>query len=164
MNAVTANEEATIAAGPLRSQQSVEPLSDYTVVRARREFANQSTVGFMVTGVGRQLDAFTSFLPRQAFTGGVDWDWRLNSRYAIQGYWVGSDISGTAAAIQGLQESTVHSFQRPDADHVEEDVTRTSLTGDGPVEITNRKNEEIQPDFIADNLFAAVEKILKEHS
>src|SRR4029079_332034 len=64
-----------------------------------------------------------------AFTAGADWDVRLKKRYAVQGYWAGSSVRGTEAAIQALQESTVHSFQRPDADHVEEDPTRTSLSG-----------------------------------
>src|SRR6266568_1022736 len=40
LNAVTADEQATVANGPLRSQQSDEPMADYSVVRARREFAN----------------------------------------------------------------------------------------------------------------------------
>ena len=122
LNAVTADESATIATGPLRTTQVVEPLSNYTVVRARREFANQSTIGFMTTATARRLDEFTAFLPGQAFTGGVDWDWRLKTRYAIQGYWAGSSVRGSTAAITELQESTVHSFQRPDADHLEEDV------------------------------------------
>ena len=129
MNAVTANEEATIAEGALRTRQSVEPLTNYTVVRSRREFANQSTLGFMVTATARRLDAFTGFLPNQAFTGGVDWDWRLTRRYAVTGYWAGSSVQGNQQAMQQLQESTVHSFQRPDADHVELDTTRTSLNG-----------------------------------
>ena len=129
LNATTADESATIASDALRSTQLVEPLSNFTVVRARREFANQSTIGFMTTATARRLDEFTSFLPGQAFSGGVDWDWRLTQRYAVQGYWAGSSVQGSPAAIQELQESTVHSFQRPDADHVEEDPTRTSLNG-----------------------------------
>ena len=131
LNALTADEQATIASGALRTRQSVEPLSSFTVVRARREFANQSTLGFIATGTTRNLNAFTKFLPAQAFTGGVDWDVRLKKRYAVQGHWVGSSVRGSETAIQGLQESTVHSFQRPDAEHVEADFTRTSLNGNG---------------------------------
>jgi hypothetical protein len=121
--------QVTIATGPIRTTQSVEPLANYTVVRARREFANQSALGFMVTGAGRKANAATDFLPSQAYTGGMDWDLRLKKRYAIQGYWAGSSVHGRQAAIQQLQESTVHSFQRPDADYVEEDLSRTSLSG-----------------------------------
>jgi hypothetical protein len=131
MNATTADEEATVASGALVTRQSVEPLSNYSVVRARREFANQSTVGFLLTGTKRQLNAFTDFLPGEAFTGGLDWDLRMKKSYAIQGYWVGSSVRGSRLAIQQLQESTVHSFQRPDAGYVDEDLSRTSLSGDG---------------------------------
>jgi hypothetical protein len=131
MNAVTADEEATIADGPLRTRQSVEPLTNFTVVRSRREFANQSTIGFMATATTRRVNTFTNFLPDQAFTGGIDWDVRFKKRYAIQGHWVGSSVRGSELAIQQLQESTVHSFQRPDAGHVDLDPTRTSLTGSG---------------------------------
>ena len=130
LNATTADEEAIVATGTLRTRQSVEPLSNFSVVRARREFADQSTVGFMATGTVRRLNSFTDFLPSSAFTGGVDWDWRIKKRYAVTGYWAGSSVQGNEAAIQLLQESTVHSFQRPDADHVELDPTSTSLRGD----------------------------------
>jgi len=129
LNAVTADEEAVVVNGPLRTRELVEPLTNYSVVRARREFSNQSTVGFMTTATVRRLNSFTNFLPDQSFTGGVDWDWRLKKRYAIQGYWAGSSVHGSTEAIQQLQESTVHSFQRPDADHVDDDPTRTLLNG-----------------------------------
>ena len=129
LNAVTADEQAIVASGTLRTRQSVEPLSNFAVMRTRREFANQSSLGFMATATIRRLNQFTEFLPEQAFTGGVDWDLRLRKRYALQGYWAGSSVQGSELAIQQLQESTVHSFQRPDATHVEEDITRTSLSG-----------------------------------
>ena len=138
MNAVTADEQATIANGALRTRQSVEPLSNFSVVRTRREFANQSTVGFMATATTRRLSAFTNFLPEQAFTGGVDWDLRFKKRYAVQGYWAGSSVRGSEEAILQLQDSTVHSFQRPDATHVEQDVTRTSLAGSGGLIALNK--------------------------
>jgi hypothetical protein len=131
LNAITSDEDALIANGVTRTRQTIEPLSGYTVARARREFADQSALGFMVTATNRNLDDDTRFLPGQAYTGGIDWDWRLKTRYAIQGYVVGSSVRGEPEAITELQESNVHSFQRPDANHVELDPTRTSLNGYG---------------------------------
>jgi hypothetical protein len=129
MSALTADEQAVIATGADRSRQTVEPFTGYSVVRARREFKNQSALGFITTATNRQLDAFTRFLPSQAYTGGVDWDWRLDSKYSITGFAAGSNVRGDPEAIAGLQESNVHSYQRPDAAHVELDPTRTSLAG-----------------------------------
>lgn len=129
LNALTADEKATVAIGSTQSVQSVEPFSSYSVVRARRDFADQSAVGFMMTATNRSLTSTTAFLADQAYAGGVDWDWRLKKRYALTGYWAGSTIHGTPDAITELEESTVHSFQRPDADYVEADPTATSLNG-----------------------------------
>ena len=129
LNAVTADEDAVIAHGTSRSRQTVEPLTGYSVVRARREFASQSSVGLIMTAVNRQRDEFTRFLPGQAYTGGVDWDWRVGRRYAVQGFFAGSNVRGDAGAIDALQQSNVHSYQRPDSDHLELDPSRTALGG-----------------------------------
>jgi hypothetical protein len=129
LNAVTSDEDALIARGTERTRQTVEPLSSYSVLRARREFANQSSLGFMMTGTNRNLDQSTRFLPGQAYTGGMDWDWRLSRRYAVQGYVAGSSVRGDAAAIDELQRSNVHSYHRPDAAYLDYDPARTSLNG-----------------------------------
>jgi Domain of unknown function (DUF5916)/Carbohydrate family 9 binding domain-like len=129
LNAVTAGEIAVITDGVRRTTQSVEPFSSYSVVRAKREFANQSSLGFITTATNRSLDDATRFLPGQAYTGGMDWDWRVAKRYAVQGYWAASSVRGDREAIQDLQESNVHSFQRPDSAQLEVDPTRTSLNG-----------------------------------
>jgi Domain of unknown function (DUF5916)/Carbohydrate family 9 binding domain-like len=133
LNALTAEEDAQIAAGPLRSTSPIEPFASYTVGRARKEFANQSALGFMMTATNRDLGDDVSplrLLSNSAYAGGVDWDWRLSkNRYAVAGYWAGSTLRGSEAAIARLQENNVHSYQRPDADHVEFDPTRTSLAG-----------------------------------
>ena len=70
-----------------------------------------------------------SFLPESAVTGGIDYDWRIGKRWGLNGYWSGSNVSGSAEAISLLQQSNVHSFQRPDAEHVELDPLATSLRG-----------------------------------
>jgi hypothetical protein len=131
LNAVTSDEDAVIANGTVQTRQTIEPLTNYAVVRARREFANQSALGFMTTLTNRSLDAATRFLPGGAYTGGVDTDWRLSPKYAIRGYLAGSTIHGDAQAIDELQRNNVHSFQRPDSDTLTYDPTRTSMNGYG---------------------------------
>jgi Domain of unknown function (DUF5916)/Carbohydrate family 9 binding domain-like len=133
LNALTSEENAVVAVGPLRSTSPIEPFASYTVGRARKEFANQSSIGLMMTATNRNVGDELSpmrVLAGSAYAGGVDWDWRMRSnRYALAGFWAGSTIHGTEAAIARLQENNVHSFQRPDADHVEFDPTRTTLDG-----------------------------------
>jgi len=131
LTAVTAREDAEIAAtGSLdRRDFTVEPLTGYTVLRARKEFSNQSSLGFMTTSTNRQNETATSFLANNAYAGGVDYDWRLSQKYSISGFWSASRVEGTAQAITRLQENTVHSFQRPDADYVETDFGATALSG-----------------------------------
>jgi hypothetical protein len=130
LSAVTAEEKATIGGlGSSLRTESIEPLSGYSVVRARREFSNQSNVGFMMTSTNRRLADSLTFLPEDAYTGGVDYDLRLSRRFNISGFWAGSRVEGTAAAMTRLQKSTVHAFQRPDAEHVELDASATSLLG-----------------------------------
>jgi hypothetical protein len=132
LNAVTAEENAVVADGALRSTSPVEPFTSYSVLRARKEFANQSAIGWMLTSTNRDVGGAGNplrILPDTAVTGGVDFDWRVFSKYAVTGYWAGSTLHGDPEAISDIQESTVHSFQRPDAGHVEFDPGRTSLGG-----------------------------------
>ncbi len=131
LNAVTSDEDAVILNGAVRTRQTVEPLTSYSVARARREFTNQSSLGFMVTSTNRNLDADTRFLPGQAYTGGMDVDWRLGPKYAVKGFLAGSSVHGEAAAIDALQRGNVHSFQRPDSESLTYDPSRTALNGYG---------------------------------
>ena len=72
----------------------------------------------------------SGFLPSTATTGGVNWDWRLKDpRYSVTGYWAGSTVRGSAEAIDALQQSPVHYFQRPDAGYLDYDPARTSMSG-----------------------------------
>jgi Domain of unknown function (DUF5916)/Carbohydrate family 9 binding domain-like len=127
--ATTDEEIAHIATGPARRTQVVEPRAFYSVSRARREFSDQSSLGFILTTTNRQLNPDVSFLPDSAVTGGIDYNWRIGKRWGLNGYWSGSDVSGSAEAITLLQTNNVHSFQRPDADHIEVDPLATSLRG-----------------------------------
>jgi hypothetical protein len=131
LTALTAREDAEIASSASLNTRdyTVEPMTSYTVLRARKEFTNQSSLGFMTTATNRQNDAATSFLSDNAYAGGIDYDWRLSPMYSVSGYLAASHIAGTPEAITRLQENTVHGYQRPDADYVAVDTGATSLSG-----------------------------------
>jgi len=129
MTAITEPEYATVLDGAVRTRPAVEPLTAYSIGRVRREFKNQSSLGFIVTSVNRQTVDALNFLPSSATTGGVDWDLRVESRYSVTGFLSGSSVRGDAAAITDVQENSRHYFQRPDATTFEVDETATSLNG-----------------------------------
>ena len=129
MQAVTQAQAARVDNGGLLSTQPVEPLSSYTIGRVRREFANQSSIGLMLTSVNRPVSDGLNFLPKHATAFGTDWDLRFTKRYSISGYLVGSDVYGDPAAIENLQQDSLHYFQRPDMTSARFDPSRTSLSG-----------------------------------
>lgn len=129
LSAVTQEEQATIANGLSSRRQTIEPLTSFNVLRARREFANNSNLGVMLTTTRRQPTAETSFLADNSLVGGVDYDWRLGRRFAVTGYVAGSRVAGGAEAIARLQTNAVHNFQRPDGAYLTFDDTATTLSG-----------------------------------
>lgn len=112
-----------------RGRAVVEPLTQYTMGRLQKDFRNgESFVGAVATSVMRDDNAST--LRRSAFVGGVDFRHHFLGRsYRLGGSLLGSNVRGTREAITETQRHSVHYFQRPDADHLQLDSTRTSLGG-----------------------------------
>ena len=130
LDAVTGEEQAQLALGSDRWAHTVEPLTNFTVLQAKREWQNQSSLGFAFTNTARRLNQDVSFLPSSATTGGVNWDWRMKDpRFAVTGYWAGSSVRGSPEAIDEVQQSAVHYYQRPDAGYLDYDPAKTSLNG-----------------------------------
>ncbi len=77
----------------------------------------------------RDLDADDDLdlsMNREAYAGMIDWNLRLDGgTYELKGLAAGSYISGRPEAIRRVQEFSAHYFQRPDADYVDYDTTRT---------------------------------------
>jgi len=112
----------------------VAPPAGYGVARVQQEFgASRSVVGVTLTTVQRDLGGDPLLLGRyirKAYSGGTDWVLRWDrGAYELRGYLGFSALSGDAAAIDRVQRSGVHFFQRPDADYVHYNPNRTSLTG-----------------------------------
>ena len=109
--AATQEETARIAMLSGRRTEVVEPATFYSVTRARREFADQSSLGFMLTTTNRRMVDSVSFLPDAATTGGLDYDWRVRQRWSVNGFWAGSTVQGTPRAITQLQRSNRRGLQ-----------------------------------------------------
>ena len=132
LDAVTNAEKATIQTGKRRYSETVEPLTNYAVIRGQKDYRQGRTaVGVILTHVYRNLpNKNFYFLNTQATTGGFDVSHRWGKdTYALQFSLYGSAISGHTEALQRVQLSSAHYFQRPDARHVHYDPNRTSLTG-----------------------------------
>jgi hypothetical protein len=145
LSAVTGREHARFAAGPRRWQQEVEPLTHYGVYRAQRELGGgRHGLGFIGTVTARSLEEpqLRDELSSSALGLGFDgWATLDKGRVWVVSGWGGlSRIGGTAERIRNLQQSSVHYFQRPDADYLGVDSNRTSLSGyAGRVSINKQK-------------------------
>ncbi|HWP82970.1 MAG TPA: DUF5916 domain-containing protein [Bacteroidota bacterium] len=111
LEAVTAEETATVVDSlGNRRRQVVEPLTNYSLLRVRKDVFENSNAGFMLTSVNRD-----GRLP--AMTSGVDWNLRfLQSMYRIDGFVAGSRtvnsvgerISGSAGKLAFSKDGGPH--------------------------------------------------------
>ncbi|NND16503.1 MAG: carbohydrate binding family 9 domain-containing protein [Eudoraea sp.] len=131
LESLTGKMNAEIDNNGERREEIVEPMTNYAVVRAQKDFNERNTfVGGMLTSTNRKIEGDLDFLHTSAFTGGVDFRhmWK-NRNYFIEGNIIASHVTGSEEAITATQQTLTHLFQRTDAGHVEVDPNRTSLTG-----------------------------------
>jgi uncharacterized protein DUF5916 len=134
LNAVTSREHARFSLGTSHWRQEVEPLTYYGVYRAQRELGGgRHGLGFIGTLTARSFDepGLRNELSTSATSFGID-GWATLDRggvWVVSGWGGLSRVSGTAERVQALQESSVHYFQRPDAEYLGVDSTATALTG-----------------------------------
>jgi hypothetical protein len=137
LEAITDKEEATVEMpGGRRLGVAVEPMTNYTVARAQKDFnGGRTTLGGIVTNVTRDLKGGDfDGLMKTAVTGGLDFSHRWHdNEYYLSGRILGSRLEGSEEAIAAAQKSSARYFQRPDADYVQFDSTRTSMSGYGTV-------------------------------
>ena len=133
MEALTSREYADVINWEGEStKQTVEPFTNYFLVRAEKEFREgRSTFGLIFTAVNRNIkEENLDFLRKSAYSGGFGFRHRwARDTYEVSGSLLGSHIRGSQEAILEAQESSARYFQRPDAPHLEVDPTRTSLSG-----------------------------------
>jgi hypothetical protein len=134
MDAFTQRETGKyLTVGGRKSSVPVEPATNYAVSTVRRSFhESQTNIGATLTATTRLLgdSGLASYLHRQALVSGLDFThtWAKRS-WVMSGLVAGSNVSGTARALTGTQRSSVHNYQRPDADYLGVDSSRTNLAG-----------------------------------
>lgn len=134
LDAITAKETAQIDLQGERQQEAVEPLSNYFVARLQQDYNGGNTsIGGMFTATHRNLSQeHLKFLNRSAYSGGLDFrhQWQ-DKTYYLDVRTSFSHIRGDEEAITAAQEASQRYYQRPDADYVHLDTSRTSLSGHG---------------------------------
>lgn len=132
LDALTAAEHARFVNGATFGRQQVEPMTNYFISRGTKEIGDKSRVGFMLTSVNRRVPDELSYLRDSAVSGGVDgYTSFVKKSWILEGSLVGSEIKGSAQSIAIAQTSSSRYYQRPDAENVHFDPTRTSLEGWG---------------------------------
>jgi hypothetical protein len=134
VEALTARERAPfVSTEGEPGSATVEPLTNYLVVRAEKNLRRGETqVGGILTAVNRDLadEGLATSLRSAAYTGGLDFRHEfLNRSWEVNGYAAYSRIAGSPEAIVRAQRSSARYYQRPDADYLTLDSTRTSLGG-----------------------------------
>ncbi len=135
IQSLTANEYAKIDDGEGNGGKiAVEPMTNYTIARIQKDY-NQgaTTFGGMITSTNRFIrDENLDFLSRNAYTGGLDLlhQWK-DKKYFIDARMVGSYVKGSTESMMVLQESSARYYQRPGAEYLDYDTTRTQLGGYG---------------------------------
>lgn len=134
VNSMTARENASVLSETQTSKIAVEPFTNYFVGRVKQDFNQGSTtIGGMLTSTVRTInDEHLDFLPGNSTVAGIDVEhnW-LNRKYFINYKNFYSIVNGSETAISRLQRSSVHLYQREDADHLSYDNQLTAMQGQG---------------------------------
>jgi hypothetical protein len=109
-------------------------LTNYIVARVQKDFNQSNTMlGGIFTSTNRFIkENYLESLNREAYTGGFDLlhFWK-EKEYYIDAKFTGSLVKGETEAIKELQTASARYYQRPDADYLNFDTTRTQLSGFG---------------------------------
>ncbi|MBN2638808.1 MAG: carbohydrate binding family 9 domain-containing protein [Bacteroidales bacterium] len=133
MESLTSKEVATIDSLGKQWKQPVEPLTNYFNARVQKDMRGGNTIlGGMITATNRIIhDSTLLFLPKSAYTGGLDFQnyWKKRTLH-FAATLIGSNVSGTKESITDLQEAPQRYYQRIRAPrHVDSTLTMLSGTG-----------------------------------
>lgn len=149
LHALTGREMADIDLGGARQAVEVEPRTYYGVARAQREMNDgRHALGFIATYAKRDFGdpRLEDEINGSSVALGLD-GWTFldqDKKWVITGWAGASRVAGTRARLLDLQQSSLHYYQRPDADYITLDSSRTSLAGYGGRVALNKQKGDWQ--------------------
>ena len=149
LDAVTSRETALAFGGShsIDGRVPVEPATNYMVSRMSKDYGN-SRIGFLLETVNRSVPNELSFLRRDAYVFGIDGYTKFRKNAWLLEWQTGmTRVDGTAEAIADTQTSAAHYYNRPDADYLHYDPTRTSLDGFGGRVMVAKQTGHLRPNF-----------------
>ena len=134
MESITGNENSLIDNNGIQSKIAAEPVTNFFNTRVQKDInKGNTTIGSMVTATNRFIsDSTLNFLPDAEYTQGIDFQtfWK-DKAYNLSIRTVFSQVYGSTESITELQEAPQRYYQRPDAEHLTVDTTKTKLIGNG---------------------------------
>lgn len=134
LESLTGKETAEIDNNGNRSEQTVEPLSNYFVARLKQDMNESNTsLGGIITMTNRKINEKNLYiLPENVFTGGLDFKhYLMNKTYFIEAKFIGSHLNGESPALIKLQQTSSRYYHRPGIDYVNYNEDATVLNGHG---------------------------------
>jgi len=146
ISSVTAKINSKVMRDGKENREVVEPLTNYSAIRVRKNWKGNTYLGGMVTSVNRNLNEpyLKDALINNAFTASIDFTQYFADRlYYIDFKGMFSSLHGSREAVKSLQERPTHYYQRVSAQHyLGVDPNRTSLSGTGGFIEIGRKGTE----------------------
>ena len=131
LGAITDRTSADAIVGGVRGELPVAPLSGWAAARVEHQLG-ASVIGGTATTVVRDLSdpELAALLPSGAVTGGADAKLRTEDReYELSLVAGASAVFGSASALELVQRSSTHFFQRPDQTYLDFDPGARRLIG-----------------------------------
>lgn len=133
-NAVTGTEHAELLyPGGETAAEPIAPLTNHFMgVLERQSQDGDSQAGVHAGAINRFTERtyLAEQLAGNQYLAGANFEHVLSEgKWAVSGLLQASHVQGSAAAVERLQREPMRYFQRPDADHLDYDPDRTSLTG-----------------------------------
>ncbi|MEW6506766.1 MAG: DUF5916 domain-containing protein [Bacteroidota bacterium] len=134
ISAITERTYATLWNNGIRTNEEIEPLTFYNVLRSKKDFnEGRQSLGFMFTSVNRDFVTNTpsNNLAKNAYAFGLD-GWTFldeDKEYVLTGAFAGTYVNGSKEYLKNLQMQPYRYFQRPDGSFETFDPDRTSLSG-----------------------------------
>ncbi|HUU28323.1 MAG TPA: DUF5916 domain-containing protein [archaeon] len=120
---------------PEAVESYLEPRTNYFIGRLIKEYNNQSSIGLIAAAVNRELEGKSYDGSPYAYTGGIDWDFRIhNNTWRFSGQVVGSDVEydgdkkeGYGMELKFDKFSSEHLTYGVDYDHYSSDLDINDL-------------------------------------